>query len=231
MAITILTIVILIFSIIVHEYGHAFMANRLGDSTAKDLGRLTLNPIPHIDLFGSIILPLFFLISGSSFMLAWAKPVPYNPLRLRDKKYGDLKVAVSGPLANLSLAVIFGLIARFLPLASGVKANLLAYFLMNDTVSVSTAMSGNFLIVVFLMAIIFCFLNLLLAIFNLIPIPPLDGSKIILNFLPSKLKYKFFSMERYGMFIVLFLLLLGFSKYLMYPIVYSLYFLTGVYLF
>jgi len=231
MAITILTIVILIFSIIVHEYGHAFMANRLGDSTAKDLGRLTLNPIPHIDLFGSIILPLFFLISGSSFMLAWAKPVPYNPLRLRDKKYGDLKVAVSGPLANLSLAVIFGLIARFLPLASGVKANLLAYFLMNDTVSVSTAMSGNFLIVVFVMALIFGFLNLLLAIFNLIPIPPLDGSKIILNFLPSKLKYKFFSMERYGMFIVLFLLLLGFSKYLMYPIVYSLYFLTGVYLF
>ncbi len=231
MAITILTVVILIFSIIVHEYGHAFMANRLGDSTAKDLGRLTLNPIPHIDLFGSIILPLFFLISGSGFILAWAKPVPYNPLRLRDKKYGDLKVAVSGPLANLSLAVIFGLIARFLPLASGVKTNLLAYFLMNDTVSASTAMAGNFLIVVFLMAIIFCFLNLLLAIFNLIPIPPLDGSKIILNFLPSKLKYKFFSIERYGMFIVLFLLLLGFSKYLMYPIIYSLYFLTGVYLF
>jgi Zn-dependent protease len=149
--------------------------------------------------------------------LAWAKPVPYNPLRLKDKKYGDLKVAISGPLANLLLAVIFGLVARFLPLASTVKANLLAYFLMNDTVSTTTAMSGNFLIVVFLMAIIFCFLNLLLAIFNLIPIPPLDGSKIILNFLPSRLKYKFFSVERYGMFIVLFLLILGFFKYLMYP--------------
>jgi Zn-dependent protease len=228
MAIIALSVIILIFSIIIHEYGHAWMANRLGDSTAKDLGRLTLNPIPHIDIFGSILLPLFFILSGSGFLLAWAKPVPYNPTRIKDKKYGDLKVALSGPVSNLILAMVFGLLARFLPLTNGLKSQLLSYYLSNDTSSILSLMSGNILVVIFLMSIIFCFLNLLLAIFNLIPIPPLDGSKIILNFLPERLKYKFFSVEKWGMFIVFLLLILGLFKYLMYPILYSLIFLTGI---
>lgn len=229
MAITILTVAILIFSIIVHEYGHAWMANKLGDSTAKDLGRLTLNPIPHIDLFGSILLPLFLVFSGTGFVLAWAKPVPYNPFNIRDKKYGDLKVAISGPATNIILAVFFGLVARFLPMAFNTKANLLSAYLMGDNSFVSSAISGNFLAVVFLMSIIFCFLNLLLAIFNLIPVPPLDGSKIILNFLPNNIKPKFFAFERYGMFVILFLLVLGFFKYLFYPILFFLSLLTGIY--
>ena len=228
MAIIVLSVIILIFSIIIHEYGHAWMANRLGDSTAKDLGRLTLNPIPHIDIFGSILLPLFFILSGSGFLLAWAKPVPYNPTRIRDKKYGDLKVALSGPVSNLILATLFGLVARFLPLGNVLKSQLLSYYLSNDTSSIISLMSGNILVVIFLMSIIFCFLNLLLAIFNLIPIPPLDGSKIILNFLPERLKYKFFSIEKWGMFIVFIFLIFGFFQYLMYPILYSLIFLTGI---
>lgn len=229
MAVTILSIAILIFSIILHEYGHAWMANKLGDSTAKDLGRLTLNPVPHIDLFGSIILPLFFVLSGSGFLLAWAKPVPYNPFNIRDKKFGDLKVAIAGPGFNILIAIFFGLLARFLPMASSLKANLFSAYLGGDSSFINSAISGNILHVVFLMAIIFCFLNLLLAIFNLIPVPPLDGSKIIINFLPPRLKFKFLSVERYGLFIILFLLMFGFFKLLFYPILFSLSLLTGIY--
>lgn len=228
MLVLILSIIILIFSIIVHEYGHAFMANKLGDSTAKDLGRLTLNPIPHIDLFGSIILPLFFVLSGTGFILAWAKPVPYNPSRIRDKKYGDLKVAIAGPGSNILLAILFGLLVRFLPLAEGLKSALLSAYLMGDFSFIASQAGGSLLNTIFLMAIIFCFLNLLLAIFNLIPVPPLDGSKILANFLPARAKYKLFSIERYGIFIVLILLMFGFFRYLFYPIIYSISFLTVI---
>ncbi|HOZ53255.1 MAG TPA: site-2 protease family protein [bacterium] len=231
MAIMILSIIILIFSIIFHEYGHAWMANRLGDSTAKDLGRLTLNPIPHIDLFGSILLPLFFVLSGSGFLLAWAKPVPYNPNRIRDKKFGDLKVAISGPGSNIIIAIIFGLLARFLPITPSIKVSLLSAYLTGDNNLAGSLISGDFLNTIFLMAIIFCFLNLLLAIFNLIPVPPLDGSKIIINFLPERAKFKLFSIERYGMFIILFLLMFGFFRLLLVPILYSLSFLTGINIF
>jgi Zn-dependent protease len=228
MVVIALSIIILIFSIIFHEYGHAWMANRLGDSTAKDLGRLTLNPIPHIDLFGSILLPLFFIFSGTGFILAWAKPVPYNPNRIRDKKYGDLKVAISGPASNIILAVFFGLLARFLPLGSNLKSSLLTAYLRSDFDFISSNISGDIFAAIFAMAIIFCFLNLLLAIFNLIPVPPLDGSKVLANFLPERLKYKLFSVERYGIFIVLFLLMFGFFRLLFYPIIYFLLFLTGI---
>jgi Zn-dependent protease len=229
MVVIVLSIIILIFSIIIHEYGHAWMANRLGDSTAKDLGRLTLNPIPHIDLFGSILLPLFFVISGSGFLLAWAKPVPYNPNRIRDKKYGDLKVAISGPGSNIVLAVFFGLVARFMPVAAEVKSSMLRAYLSGDFSFIASHISGDIFAAIFLMALLFCFLNLLLAIFNLIPIPPLDGSKILANFLPAEAKYKLFSIERYGIFIILFLLMFGFFRLMFYPIIYSLVFLTGIY--
>jgi len=231
MSVIILSIIILIFSIIVHEYGHAWMANRLGDSTAKDLGRLTLNPIPHIDLFGSILLPLFFVLSGSGFLLAWAKPVPYNPNRIRDKKYGDLKVAIAGPGSNIIIAIIFGLLARFLPITSEIKLSLLSSYLSGDNNLINSLISGNLLNTIFLMAIIFCFLNLLLAIFNLIPVPPLDGSKILINFLPERARYKMLSIEKYGMFIILFLLMFGFFKLLFIPILYSLSLLTGIVIF
>ncbi|PKM91851.1 site-2 protease family protein [Candidatus Falkowbacteria bacterium HGW-Falkowbacteria-1] len=228
MPIIILSIAILIFSIIVHEVGHAWMANKLGDPTAKNLGRLTLNPIPHIDLFGSILLPLFFVLSGSNFLIAWAKPVPYNPYLIRDKKYGDLKVALSGPASNIILALFFGLLARFLPISLATKSSLVISYFSSSFETILSIMAGNFLAVIFVMSIIFCFLNLLLAFFNLVPIPPLDGSKIISNFLSEKLKMKFFAFERYGMFILLFFLMFGLFRLLFYPIIYCFSFIIGV---
>ncbi len=238
MALTALIIIVLIFSIIIHEYGHAWMANRLGDSTAKDLGRLTLNPIPHIDLFGSIILPfffilsqIFFILSQSGFILAWAKPVPYNPNRIKDKKYGDLKVAIAGPLSNIIIAVFFGLVVRLLPVAANIKQGLFLSFLSRDNDILNSLIAGNIWHSIILLSIIFIFINLLLAFFNLIPIPPLDGSKIVLNFLPEKLKYKALSIERYGLFIVLILLMTGLFRLIIIPIIYSFSFLSGINLF
>ncbi len=238
MALTALIIIVLIFSIIIHEYGHAWMANRLGDSTAKDLGRLTLNPIPHIDLFGSIILPfffilsqIFFILSQSGFILAWAKPVPYNPNRIKDKKYGDLKVAIAGPLSNIIIATFFGLVVRLLPVAANIKQGLFLSFLSRDNDVLNSLIAGNIWHSIILLSIIFIFINLLLAFFNLIPIPPLDGSKIVLNFFPEKLKYKALSIERYGLFIVLILLMTGLFRLIIIPIIYSFSFLSGINLF
>ena len=113
--ITIFSLVILLFSVIIHELAHGYVAYSLGDPTAKYAGRLTLNPIKHLDLFGSIILPLLLFFSHSPFLFGWAKPVPVNPYNFSDKKYGEIKVSIAGPASNLSLAIIFGLILRFLP--------------------------------------------------------------------------------------------------------------------
>jgi Zn-dependent protease len=176
-------VIILVFSAIFHEYMHGYAALKLGDPTAKNAGRLTFNPIKHLDWFGSIFLPLVMIISGMSFVFAWAKPVPYNPYNLKDRKYGDAKVAISGPLANLSLALVFGLMLRFAPF-------------------ISLAFSGFLSIIVYI--------NLMLMIFNLIPIPPLDGSKILAAFLPAEKREKYLSLERYGFItVILFIMLCG----------------------
>src|SRR5574344_1106886 len=108
------SVIVLIMSATVHEYMHGFAANQLGDPTAKNMGRLTLNPIEHLDLFGSVLLPLSLLFIGSPFLFGWAKPVPYNPNNLRDRKYGDAKVAIAGPLANLVVAILFAILFRYL---------------------------------------------------------------------------------------------------------------------
>lgn len=204
------------------------MAYKLGDDTAKSLGRLTLNPLPHIDLVGSVLLPLFFVFSGSNFMVAWAKPVPYNPNKIKDKKYGDLKVAIAGPLSNFAVAIFFGLVTRLLPLSQLSKINLLSSFLMGDFSSLAVLISNDIISSIFILSLLFCFYNLLLGIFNLLPIPPLDGSKVIANFLPEKLRYKLFSIEGYGIFIILILAFLGFFQLLFRPILFSLFFLLGI---
>ncbi len=178
----------LIFSAIIHEYMHGWMADRLGDSTAKDMGRLTLNPIPHIDPFGSILLPFLLVITGVPFVFGWAKPVPFNPYNLRDKKYGVAKVAVAGPLGNFITALFFGFILRFFGGA---------------LVAINPILPQLLLIIVFI--------NLLLMVFNLVPIPPMDGSKILTPFLPHEWQIKFFQLERYGMFLVLIFIMFGFS--------------------
>jgi len=196
--IVIFQIIVLVFSAIIHEYMHAWMADRLGDPTAKDLGRLTLNPIPHIDMFGSIILPFVLVITGAGFVIGWAKPVPFNPNNLRDQKYGSAKVALAGPAGNLITALFFGLILRFF------AGQLL---LINP-------------IIPELLSII-VFINLLLMIFNLLPVPPLDGSKVIMPFLPYNWQVKFSSIERYGIFLVLVFVMFGFS--IIIPIIYFLF--------
>jgi Zn-dependent protease len=181
---------IIIPSAIIHEFSHAWMAYFLGDDTAKRFGRLTLNPLAHIDLWGTILMPIFLsLMSGGTFLFAYAKPVPFNPYNLRNQKYGQALVAIAGPAANLLVAVIFGLMVRFLPVS-------------------------NFTL--FLSIIVYA--NILLMVFNLIPIPPLDGSKIFDIFLPEKwigIKYFF---ERNAFLILLFFLL--FASAIIQPIVF-----------
>ncbi len=174
-------IAILILSIIVHEVAHGVAANWLGDPTAKYAGRLTLNPIPHLDLIGSIVLPLLTFFSGG-FIFGWAKPVPYNPFNLRNQRWGELLVALAGPASNLLLATIFGLVIRLLPL--------------------SQSFTTIFSLVVLM--------NLSLAIFNLIPIPPLDGSKILFAFLPLSMLHIRYFLERFGfILVILFVIFLG----------------------
>lgn len=209
MLITIFSLAALIISAIFHEYMHGWVAYKLGDHTAKDAGRLTLNPLAHIDFFGSIILPLLLFMSKTGFILGWAKPVPYNPYNLRDQKYGDLKVAIGGPGANFFLAVFFGFLARIVSIPPALKEDLaIGYFQGNNDFLLSQ-MGGSILTSIFVMSVIICFINLLLMIFNLIPIPPLDGSKVLMAILPYSWQERMRALEPYGIFIILFLLMFG----------------------
>lgn len=199
-------IIILIFSAIVHEYMHGWMALQLGDPTAEREGRLTLNPLPHIDLYGSIILPALMILSGIGFVFGYAKPVPYNPYNLKNQKWGPALVAVAGPLGNLVLAIMFGLTLRYLsayPIAA----------LANETTF------G------LLMAVVI--INIALMIFNLLPIPPLDGSKVLLALLPPRYEKYFYNLERYGILLVLLFVFFGYS--LIMPVIIGLFSLiTGL---
>lgn len=182
--IEIFSLLTLILSITFHEFFHGLAAYRLGDSTAKNAGRLTLNPIKHLDPVGSFLLPLTLYLVNSPFLFGWAKPVPYNPNNLRDKRFGDAKVAVAGPLANLGLAIFAALLFRLLGPASA-----LTYFLLQAII-----------------------INVLLALFNLIPLPPLDGSKILAVFLPARLRFRLLQANQWWGFLFLFLFLfIGFD--------------------
>jgi len=181
-------ILVFLFSAIVHEYMHGWMANQLGDSTAKDAGRLTLNPLAHLEWFGSFFLPLVMVISQMNFVFGWAKPVPYNPYRLSDRKYGEAKVAIAGPLGNLIIAVFFGLCLRFFETLSSAPTMHSFLYLLGTIV----------------------YINLILMFFNLMPIPPLDGSKILATFLPLKVREYYLQMERAGfILVILFVMLAG----------------------
>lgn len=179
---TLVQILILIFSVIVHEISHGFAALALGDPTAKNAGRLTLNPIPHIDLFGSILLPAISLFAGG-FLFGWAKPVPYNPYNLRNQEWGPAIVGAAGPLSNLLLALGFGLVVRYVS------------HLPNPS---------DFLINFSSIASLIVFLNVLLAVFNLVPIPPLDGSKVLFALLPYRFRAVQGFLEQYGLLLLLF---------------------------
>lgn len=155
-----LTVVVLILSIIVHEVAHGYAANALGDPTARLSGRLTLNPIPHIDLVGSIIVPALLVFTNAGMLFGWAKPVPYNPYNLRNKRWGEAIVAVAGSATNLLLALIFAAVTR--------------------------VVAGEFPAAAEFAAAV-CFTNLFLGLFNLVPLPPLDGYTTLRATLPFHL--------------------------------------------
>lgn len=186
-----ITLVILIFSAIVHEVSHGLMAEKLGDNTARDEGRITLNPIPHIDPFGSILLPGFLLLVGSPIVFGAAKPVPVNFDNLRPRRLGMALVSLAGPVSNFILAILLVLPLKF-GLVSGVMVD------------------------IWLKAVV---LNIVLGTFNLLPIPPLDGSKIVASVLPTNLMYWILSMERYGFFIVIIFLYLGLLQKILLPVI------------
>lgn len=218
MLITVFIIIALIISAIFHEYAHGWVAYKLGDYTAKDEGRLTLNPIAHLDPVGSILLPLLLVLMNSKFLIGWAKPVPYNPYNLKDQKYGELKVALGGPATNFALALFFGLLARFLPLANDLKQTLATFFFSGNNDALLSMINGSMITSVFILSVIICYVNLLLMIFNLIPFPPLDGSKVLSAFLPYNWQLKYQQLETFGLIILTFLLWFGFLNFI-YPLV------------
>ena len=174
---SIIELAILVFSIVIHEVSHGATAYALGDDTAKNEGRLTLNPLPHIDPFGSIILPAIMLLSGGP-VFGWARPVPYNPFYLKNQKYGPALVGAAGPLSNILIAVVFGFSIRF---------------------AGALSLSPQFIQIAASIAL----LNLILAVFNLVPIPPLDGSKVLFAALPRSAERLQEFFEKYGMVLLL----------------------------
>lgn len=177
-------------SVVIHEVAHGYSAYLLGDNTAYHRGRLTLNPLKHLDPFGSVILPLLLILTNSGFVIGWAKPVPYNPNNLKKWKYSELVVAISGILANLFLALLFSLAIR-----------VALYFGLPFLSSVGT------IVPFYQISSIIVITNLVLAVFNLIPIPPLDGSKVLFSLLSQRfLNFKIF-LSRWGFFILIFFIL------------------------
>lgn len=181
----IFSIIVLIFSIVVHEFSHGYMAYILGDNTAKHQGRLTLNPFKHLEWFGSFILPLITYLSGG-FIIGWAKPVPFNPYNLKNQRWGEALVAIAGPMSNFIIALFFGQIIRF-----------------SDSLTfLSAGFSQSFLVI----SLIIVITNLFLMVFNLIPIPPLDGSKILFALFPNGLWRIRRFLEVYGSFLIIFVI-------------------------
>ncbi len=180
----IFAIAVLILSVMLHEISHGYAAYILGDPTAKYAGRLTLNPLKHLDIFGSVILPVFTYLTGG-FILGWAKPVPFNPYNLKNQKWGPAIVGIAGPLANFLIVAIFGMLIRF-------SGNL-------------TFLPGS----IFRLSATITLLNIMLAVFNLIPIPPLDGSKLLFAVLPFRWQKIQFTLEKYSfVFLLIFIFFL-----------------------
>ena len=184
-------IIPLLFAITLHEAAHGWVASKLGDHTARMMGRVTLNPTKHIDPIGTIAIPLVLLLSSSGFIFGWAKPVPINFNALRNGKNGMIWVALAGPGANIFMAICW-------------------LFVMIIAIN----MNMNVLIEMGRIGIL---VNCVLAVFNLLPIPPLDGSRVISALLPNRLAYQYNQLEQYGLYILLGLMFLGGFNYLVRP--------------
>ena len=189
-------------SVVIHEVAHGYAALALGDTTAKYQGRLTLNPLSHLDPVGSVLVPLFGYFVGG-FIIGWARPVPFNPYNLRNQKWGEAIVAAAGPLANILIAVIFGVLLRL--------------SMQNGFINEAFLNLASFVILI----------NITLAIFNLIPVPPLDGSKILFAMLPYKWQGIRFAIERMGLLLVF--VLIFFAWQFISPVIFGIFRLfTGV---
>jgi Zn-dependent protease len=183
---------VLLFSVVVHEVAHGWVALKMGDPTAKMLGRLTLNPIPHIDLVGSILVPLFSLVAAGRVFIAWAKPVPVNPANFTHPRRDDVLVSIAGPVSNLFVALVCSLAVVLLRLAmDGLE---------------ETGMARDVLVFLLKMFYAGVYLNIILAVFNMIPVPPLDGSHVLASFLPPRFAARYASIGFLGVFLIIFLM-------------------------
>ncbi len=190
--INILLICILFLSVVLHEYSHGWVAYRLGDITPQISGRLTLNPIAHIDIFGTILLPIaLLLMSGGNFTFGYAKPVPINPNNFKNPKKDMMWVGLSGPVTNIVLALVF----------------------------IGIVKSGVFVDPLYTVFLYGIFINLILALFNLIPVPPLDGSRVVASFLSYRQAYQYLKLERFGFLIIALLVFSRILHWLIFPVI------------
>jgi Zn-dependent protease len=194
----ILSLIAVFTAIVLHEVSHGYVAFRLGDPTAKQYGRLTLNPLAHIDPIGTILVPVFLVIVNSPFLIGWAKPVPINPRFFRNPLKGMLYVALAGPAINVVLALSTAIVGRLALLA--ISPSFLAY---------GVGLGANLVRAIFFLLGMFVVYNVILAVFNLIPIPPLDGSRILTYFLPLEGRRVMLALERYGFIILIAIIYLG----------------------
>jgi Zn-dependent protease len=196
----------LVFAIVLHEVAHGWIANKLGDHTARDMGRLTLNPISHIDLFGTVVMPiLLFVLTNGRMVFGYAKPVPINPYNFKDPKKGMALSSLAGPGINIVMAIAFSLLLRvvFPPLEGMFPKHAWDWFAVPLTL-----MLGYGVII-----------NIVLAVLNMIPIPPLDGSRVVYWLLPDKQAAVYYRLEPYGTLILMLLIGLGFLGRIMSPII------------
>lgn len=178
-------ILVLIISVMAHEVAHGAAAYAFGDPTAKNQGRLTLNPLKHIDMFGSILLPAILYFTHAGFLFGWAKPVPYNPYNLKSRRLGEFCVSIAGIATNFAIAIIFALVIKFAVVLnlSEEAVYLIGYIIL---------------------------LNITLGVFNLVPIPPLDGSKILFTLVPYQYEHYLITLEKYGFyFLIIFIVFFG----------------------
>ncbi len=205
----------ILIAIILHEVSHGFVANKLGDPTAKMMGRLTLNPVAHIDLFGTIIMPLILLVStGGQFVFGYAKPVPINPYNFRNPKRDMAISAAGGPLMNFFIALVSVIILKYLiiPLAGGASEEVIVKIIKPMGMMFNASIQ----------------INIVLAAFNLIPIPPLDGGRVLMGFLPERQAHALGKVEPFGMIIVLVLLVTGMASVVITPLINLLLSLVGM---
>ncbi len=181
------SLIILFFSIVLHEVAHGLMAERHGDPTARMMGRITLNPLVHIDPVGTILLPLIMIVFGSPFIFGWAKPIPINPRNLNNPKRDMMWIALAGPATNFVLSLFLALIFRVLVRPGTIAETILFYGVT---------------------------INLVLAFINLIPIPPLDGSRILSGLLPDRYNFRLAQLERYGFIILIPILFIVFRLFM-----------------